>query len=63
MANNAANPNYPHSHLLGIEGLTKHEITALLDKSEIYVEQNRQANKKVDLLTGRIYFLKIRLAP
>ena len=53
MATIAASPNYPHSHLLGIEGLSKHEITALLDKSEQYVEQNRQANKKVDLLRGR----------
>ena len=53
MATITASPNYPHSHLLGIEGLSKQEITALLDKSEQYVEQNRQANKKVDLLRGR----------
>ena len=53
MATIAANPNYRHSHLLGIEGLSQQEITALLDKSEKYVQQNRQANKKVDLLRGR----------
>ena len=53
MATITASPNYLHSHLLGIEGLSKQEITALLDKSEQYVEQNRQANKKVDLLRGR----------
>jgi len=53
MATNPANPNYQHRHLLGIEGLSRQEITALLDKSEQYVEQNRQADKKVDLLRGR----------
>ena len=53
MATTPANPNYRHCHLLGIEGLSRQEITALLDKSEQYVEQNRQADKKVDLLRGR----------
>jgi len=44
---------YPHRHLLGIEGLSPLEITALLDRSETYVEQNRQADKKQSLLRGR----------
>ncbi len=45
--------NYKHRHLLGIEGLSHLEITHLLDKSEEYVEQNRRADKKSDLLNGR----------
>lgn len=44
---------YPHRHLLGIEGLTPDEITALLDLSESYVEQNRAADKKRSVLRGR----------
>ena len=44
---------YPHKHLLGIEGLKPIEITALLDRAESYVEQNRQTNKKRAVLSGR----------
>ena len=53
MASSSANREFPHRHLLGIEGLSPIEITALLDKAESYVDQNRQANKKSDLLQGR----------
>jgi len=45
--------SYSHRHLLGIEGLSPSEITALLDRSETYVEQNRQTDKKKSLLRGR----------
>ena len=44
---------FPHRHLLGIEGLSADEITLLLDLSETYVAQNRQADKKRALLNGR----------
>jgi len=44
---------YSRRHLLGIEGLSPGEITALLDKSNIFVEQNRAADKKLDSLLGR----------
>ena len=44
---------FPHRHLLGIEGLSPDQITVLLDRSESYVEQNRQADKKKTLLRGR----------
>jgi aspartate carbamoyltransferase catalytic subunit len=44
---------FPHRHLLGIEGLSPNEITVLLDRSESYVEQNRQADKKQSVLRGR----------
>ena len=53
MANTSANTDFPHRHLLGIEGLSPPEITALLDTAERYVDQNRQANKKSNLLQGR----------
>ncbi len=45
--------DFPHRHLLGIEGLLPDEITLLLDRSESYVEQNRQADKKKSTLRGR----------
>lgn len=44
---------FPHRHLLGIEGLSRSEIVALLDKSEIYVEHNRKMDKKLETLHGR----------
>jgi len=40
-------------HLLGIEGLSPETISALLDVSETYIEQNRQIDKKQSLLRGR----------
>ena len=42
-----------HRHLLGIEGLSPHDITGLLDLSEEYVELNRQVDKKRTVLRGR----------
>ncbi len=53
MIDATASPTYPKRHILGIEGLSPDEITALLDRSEAYVEQNRQADKKKSLLRGR----------
>jgi len=44
---------FPHRHLLGIEGLSADEITLLLDLSDTYVAQNRLADKKRALLSGR----------
>lgn len=43
---------FPHRHLLGIEGLTRPEISFLLDRSEAYIEPNRGADKKRGLLSG-----------
>ncbi len=52
---NDASPDvrFPHRHLLGIEGLSPEEIALFLDRSETYVEQNRRADKKKNLLSGR----------
>jgi len=44
---------YRQRHLLGIEGLSPVEVTCLLDRSESYVEQNRQKDKKKSVLRGR----------
>src|SRR3546814_16014586 len=44
---------YRHRHLLGIAGLSRPEITSLLDLSETYVAQNRSADKTSSLLRGR----------
>ena len=49
--NNA--PILKSGHLLGIEGLSPFEVTALLDLAETYVVQGRAADKKTALLKGR----------
>ena len=47
------NETFQKPHLLGIEGLNPFEISTLLDRSEAYVEQNRQIDKKKSVLRGR----------
>lgn len=46
-------PSFPHRHLLGIEGLTKTDIVALLDLAEDAVDVSRQVEKKKATLRGR----------
>ena len=46
-------PFFPHRHLLGIEGLSPQDITALLDLSEEAIEVSRQVEKKRTTLRGR----------
>ncbi len=41
-----------HRHLLGIEGLSKAEITTILDLAELYAKQNRSAQKHSTALAG-----------
>ncbi|MEE8634177.1 MAG: aspartate carbamoyltransferase catalytic subunit [Methyloceanibacter sp.] len=48
----APTPTFPHRHLLGIEGLSRAEITALLDLSEDAAKLGRQIHKKSDVLSG-----------
>jgi aspartate carbamoyltransferase catalytic subunit len=43
----------PHRHLLTCERMTAAEINAILDLADKAADQNRQANKKRDLLRGR----------
>ena len=49
----AEHSGYPHPHLLGIEALAPSDIETILDRSEDYVAQNRQIDKKQSLLRGR----------
>src|SRR3712207_9172809 len=49
----APRPVYPHRHLLGIEGLSPHDIEALLALSEEQVEVSRKVEKKKAALRGR----------
>ena len=44
---------FPHRHLLGIEGLSATDITAILDLADAYVAQNRRPDKKSNVLRGR----------
>jgi len=47
-------PNhYPHRHLLGIEGLSRPDIVALLNLAENAIEVSRQVEKKRSNLRGR----------
>jgi aspartate carbamoyltransferase catalytic subunit len=46
-------PILKSGHLLGIEGLSPAEVTALLDLGETYVLQGRAPDKKTALLKGR----------
>src|SRR5580700_6977474 len=53
MTSAPAAPILKSGHLLGIEGLSVPEVTALLDLAETYVALNRSADKKTSLLRGR----------
>jgi aspartate carbamoyltransferase catalytic subunit len=44
---------FPHRHLLGIEGLSPQDITFLLDSAEAAIEVSRQIEKKKATLRGR----------
>src|SRR6201996_7728811 len=46
-------PILKSGHLLGIDGLSASEVTALLDLAETYVVQGRASDKKTALLKGR----------
>jgi aspartate carbamoyltransferase catalytic subunit len=49
----APNFSFPHRHLLGIEGLSRAEISGLLDLSEEATKLSRQIDKKRNDLRGR----------
>jgi aspartate carbamoyltransferase catalytic subunit len=44
---------FPHRHLLGIEGLSPQDIAFLLDSAEAAIEVSRQVEKKKATLRGR----------
>ena len=47
------NPAAAHRHLLGIEGLSAHDITTLMDLAEGEISLSRQVEKKKATLKGR----------
>ena len=49
----ASESNFGHRHLLGTEGLSRSDVSQILDLSDQYVEQNRQVDKKAGVLRGR----------
>ncbi|MEE8274861.1 MAG: aspartate carbamoyltransferase catalytic subunit [Alphaproteobacteria bacterium] len=53
MTTDASPIDFPHRHLLGIEGLSRDEINLLLDVAESYVALNRRADKKSSVLRGQ----------
>src|SRR5438046_8869167 len=53
MTSQEAAPILPSKHLLGIDGLSPANITALLDLAQTHVAQGRAADKKTALLRGR----------
>ncbi|MFC5069164.1 aspartate carbamoyltransferase catalytic subunit [Flaviflagellibacter deserti] len=53
MTATAPTSQFAHRHLLGIEGLSPFEMTALLDMADEAVELNRQVEKRRTTLTGR----------
>ncbi|MCB1533756.1 MAG: aspartate carbamoyltransferase catalytic subunit [Rhodoblastus sp.] len=53
MSHAAPRPTFPHRHLLGIEGLSRPDIEALLDLAEEAVDVSRQVEKKRATLRGR----------
>ncbi len=52
MAPGTANHAFAHRHLLGIEGLSAPDVTAILDLADRYVVQNRRRDKKSETLRG-----------
>ena len=48
-----SSPSFPHRHLLGIGGLSRADILALLDMADEAVPVSRQVDKKRNLLRGR----------
>ncbi len=45
--------NFPHQHILGIEGLSRQNITSILDLADHYADKNKSSDKKSDILHGK----------
>src|SRR5712672_1435882 len=44
---------FPHRHLLGIDGLSRNDVYAILERAREYIARNRQPDKKHAILKGR----------
>jgi len=53
MINDTDFPLFPHRHLLGIKGLNRLDLNALLDRADANVAVSRQKDKKKSVLRGR----------
>lgn len=45
--------NFPHRHLLGIDGLSRDDIYTILELAKTYIAKNRESDKKHAILKGR----------
>ncbi len=45
--------SFKHKHLLGIDGLSRDDVYAVMELAKIYIEKNRQPDKKHAILKGR----------
>lgn len=45
--------SFSHKHLLGIEGLSRDDVYAILDCAKAYIARNRKTDKKHPILKGR----------
>lgn len=45
--------SFKHKHLLGIDGLSRDDVYAILDLAKSYVAKNREVDKKHPILKGR----------
>jgi len=53
MTSDTTATNFPHRHLLGVEGLTRPQIEYLLDRADEFVDLSRQVRKRQSDLEGR----------
>jgi len=44
---------FPHRHLLGIDGLSREDVYAILELAKYYIAKNREPDKKHAILKGR----------
>ncbi|MFW0776855.1 MAG: aspartate carbamoyltransferase catalytic subunit [Rickettsiales bacterium] len=44
---------FPHEHLLGIDGLSRDDALAIINSAKVYIDRNRESDKKHAILKGR----------
>src|SRR5271170_2001553 len=49
----ASQKPFSHRHLLGIDGLSRSDVYTILDLAKVYIDKNRQPDKKHAILKGR----------
>lgn len=51
--NKLPSDSFKHKHLLGIDGLSRHDAYSVMELAKTYIEKNRQPDKKHPILKGR----------